>query len=698
MKLNHRSLVIIVIFLGVLVGGCSKQPINSAAQQALPTIENINISKEDSGLKINIISSQPNFTYTAYKLTEPLRLAIDIPNVLASPNLTEKLFTQDPILRIKPTTYGENHSNLRVELLLSQDMPYSIQKVANTVSIAFNNRNEDAQAPEGNLVASLADTQTEPERETPATDRETRNFPQPGNETQETRNKEHPKADDIIRITNANVASKAKKMEPLEAAELVAQASEQQPSQTATQQATQAPKSTKQEAPQSWDQYLKGLEAMQETTDDGTPIYRGAPISIDIKDGDILDILRHIGAISGFNVVVDPEVRGTVTLHLENVPWDQVLDIILKNNGLGKEFQGNVMRIATMDKLRREEEARKLLREAQIDAAPLHTRVVYLSYADAGSMKTLLEKNLSRRGHMTVDNRTNSVIITDLYDHVEKIEKFIRILDKRTKQVSINARYVTATKSFSRSLGINWGFNQIADAAHGNTTKYAFPYTYDATGAVNLIDFTAPGELALDFGDILDTFKLEVRLALSEAEGTAKTISNPRVTTADNVAANITSGVEVPYAVPGTATVGTQAGETGAGTSITGQVTTFWEFRRADISLNVTPHITNDYFVDMKIAVSNNTVDDSFTPPRINTATATAQVLVEDGDTFVIGSFKQTTSGVSSMKVPWFHKIPIVGLLFKNSKRSNKFTDLLIFLTPTVIKQKERTIKKTIIE
>ncbi|MBN2054958.1 type IV pilus secretin PilQ [bacterium] len=408
--------------------------------------------------------------------------------------------------------------------------------------------------------------------------------------------------------------------------------------------------------------------------------YKGKPISLDFKEMDIRDVFITIAQVSGFNIVLDPDVSGTITIRLDKVPWDQALDVILKNQGLDKEIDGNVMRIANMTKLRDERVLLRQMEEAKERIRPRETRIVYLSYAKTKDIAGLAGKMLSGRGDIITDPRTNSLIVVDVPESIDKVIRLVKILDVRTKQVYIDAQLVTTSKDFSRSLGIQWGGNFVADAAHGNTTGYRFPnnYTVGADGGEEdgyAVNFPGGDQiLNLQFGNIMDTLKLRMALSTAESEGITKIISNPRVTTADNTTANIESGVQLPYS-----TVSAEGTQT--------------NFVSATLRLAVTPHVTHEGYISMDVETNKNAPDysnSSASGTPILTNSASTQVLIRDGDTLVIGGLNESTFGDSQSRIPLIHQIPVLGWLFKNKIKNSKFTDLLIFITPQVLEWGEQ--------
>ena len=412
--------------------------------------------------------------------------------------------------------------------------------------------------------------------------------------------------------------------------------------------------------------------------------FTGAPVSFDLKNVDVVELLRIFADLSNMNIIIDPGIRGRVTVKMRDVPWDQAFITILKNQGLGFTVEGNIIRVATLRKLNAEIRAQRQLREAQLVAEPLNTEIVYLNYAAPTQVRRLLQPQLSRRGTILTDARTNSLIIKDVQENINRVKRLVEILDVRTRQISVNAQIVTAAKSFARDLGIIWGGSLIASPAFGNDTGLPFPNDVTTNFGVAL-PAGGNGFIGFQVGNVLDSVNLSVLLAASEAEGITKTISNPRVTTSDNVSASVRSGSIIPY----------QSSQV-SGNTIVGTVV----FREAAISLSVTPHVTSDNFIRMRCTVSADRPDFSIaTPagPPLLTNSLTTTVLVKDGDTFVIGGLNTSTEGENENRVPFLHRLPVVGkLLFRNHRISNNYSDLLMFLSPSIVMD-EATKQKSLV-
>ena len=400
--------------------------------------------------------------------------------------------------------------------------------------------------------------------------------------------------------------------------------------------------------------------------------YTGKKISLNLVDTDVKQIFRLFHEISGLNFVLDPAVDGKVTIVLDNVPWDQALDIILKNNGLDKQFENNVVRIAPTSKLAQEAASRKQLKEAKdLEVEPI-TVTRTLSYAKAEEVEKVIRDGgvLSSRGKVIVDKRTNALIISDIPKKVQPLDQLISTLDAETPQVMIEARIVETSKSFSQDLGIRWGFNAIADSSRGTGTGLVFPANASARYGLNLPGAGTASTLAFSFGNILDSFTLDIALSDLETEGQGRVLSSPKIATQNNERAEIEQGVRIPV-------VSTTATEINV------------EFVSASLRLAVTPQITADGTVAMDVTVENNTpdfVNRVGDVPPINTQRAQTKILVADGGTAVIGGIFTVNEGKSEVGVPWFRKIPGLGWLFKTRNITNENRELLIFITPKIVK------------
>lgn len=408
--------------------------------------------------------------------------------------------------------------------------------------------------------------------------------------------------------------------------------------------------------------------------------FTGEPISLELKDADIKDVLRTFAKITGLNVVIDPDVSGSVTVNLVDVPWDQALDIILRINRLGYTVDNNVLRVAKMDRLTQEKSQAAAFRKEAENAAPLRTIVKTLSYAKASSVKALLTSQgfiLSDRGSVVVDERSNQLIIRDATDRLEGIVNLIDSLDQPNRQVVIEARIVESTRTFARSLGTVWGFTGNADAAHGTTTGLKFPNWVtlngqSSFGGVPSTNIQGTGIMSFAFGDILDSFNLDFQLNAAENDGQVKIVSAPKVTAQNNEKAHIQSGFQLPV-------------QTVANNTVTVQ------YIDATLSLDVTPQITAEGTVLLDIDLKKrdpapgvNIAGGQNVP--ITTRDAKTRVMVRDGGTTVIGGIYQATDNDQRNGIPGLYKLPLIGWMFGNKSVTNQRVELLIFITPRIIK------------
>lgn len=420
------------------------------------------------------------------------------------------------------------------------------------------------------------------------------------------------------------------------------------------------------------------------------PRYTGEPISLNLKDADLKDFFRLIHEISGLNVVLDPNVRGSVTIVLDDVPWDQALDIVLKNNGLERELDGNVLRIATVETLRKEAEARKAQIEARDLAANKITITRYLSYARAGDLMPIIKKFLTSRGDVVADPRTNALIIQDIPAVLPVVEQRIRDLDLKTPEVEIEARVVSATRSFARDIGtqLGFGWNNRVTSVGGTSQASTSPFIFNGGpgflnlggGGIplfsNMPAGTGQNPLTSAIGiatGASNTYRLDFALTMAESRGLLKILSRPRVVTQNNVKAEVKQGIKLPIVTQSQFGAGAQASVT---------------YVEAVLRLTVTPQITVENTIFLNIELTNDTPDFSQAVagnPSIITQSETTQVLVTDGGTVVIGGVIQTTNQVAVRQVPLLGNIPAFGNLFKRRSVSTSTQELIFFITPKIV-------------
>jgi type IV pilus assembly protein PilQ len=418
--------------------------------------------------------------------------------------------------------------------------------------------------------------------------------------------------------------------------------------------------------------------------------YTGEPINLNVKDVDLKDFFRLLHDISGLNVVLDPSVKGTLTIVLDDVPWDQALAIVLGNNGLECQLQGNVLRIATLETLKTEAEARRAQQDAQALAVAKQSFTRYLSYAHAKDVAPILKKFLSSRGDVVADERSNALIIDDIPDRQPKIDALLTALDRKTPQVEIEARVVSTTRNFIRDIGTQLGFGWGGrNFASGGGTGIVGPIT--ATPGTGFLPewLTAPGDVnkiplfsnlpataptgGLSLINLTTNYRLDFILTMAENRGLAKVLSRPRVITQNNIKALIRQGTRIPVVT---------LAQLGGPPTV--------QYIDAFLRLQVTPQITADNTIFLDVDVENTTPD--FTRvsgaqvnPTLNTSQSTTQVLVKDGETVVIGGVIQTQNNIAISQIPLLGSIPILGNLFKHTTINTATQELVFFITPKII-------------
>lgn len=417
--------------------------------------------------------------------------------------------------------------------------------------------------------------------------------------------------------------------------------------------------------------------------------YSGQLIDFRVKGMDLRDAILTITSIANLNVVFNPNVKGTVTVDLVSIPWDQALDLILKENKMGRVIEGNVLRIVPIDILTKEQEEQRKLAESREMAGPKVTRTFELSYASAKMVESLLKGKVSDRGEIIVDERTNTIIVSDVKERMNLIEQLITVFDKATPQVSIEAKVIEATSNFVRNLGIQWGWKGVADPFYGNQTSLQFPNKILNDGAIipqgmatrgiagplggYAINLPAPSfstALGFSFANVLDTFRIDMALSALETSGEGRIVSTPSIVTQNNVQAEIIQGRQIPLQTTANFTVTTR-------------------YQNAALELRATPQIAHDGTITLTLDIQNNAADFANLvngiPPLITQSTKTT-VTISDGGTTVIGGIYRTEDSITRERVPFLYKIPILGNLFKSTARKKENRELLIFITPRIIK------------
>ncbi len=419
------------------------------------------------------------------------------------------------------------------------------------------------------------------------------------------------------------------------------------------------------------------------------------PITIDLRAADISNVLRLISSESGVNIIAGDDVDGEVTMRLQGVPMDEAFLTILQSLSLGYEVRGNVIRVAPQSVLLEEEEARAEARARAQEVEPLEVFLLPINYASASDLTQQVDGLLSPRGSVSVDQRTNTLILKDLPQNLESIRMLIETLDAQVPQVLIEARIVETNENFDREFGIQWGGDFARSQGSGNPTGLIFPNVLGVSGgatdtdapvegtsenpnyAVNLPATAGTGSggaLGLTMGSVGGSVNLNLRLSAAEDRGYAQIISSPRILTLDNQEATISQGTSIPISVVSAAGVQTI-------------------FVDATLELTVTPHVTPDGYVRMSIEATKNEPDFQNTgargDPTIIQNQAETELLVKDGDTTVIGGIYTENTGRSVNAVPFLHRIPIIGFLFRNHSQTENRSELLIFITPRIVNRAE---------
>jgi type IV pilus secretin PilQ/predicted competence protein len=421
--------------------------------------------------------------------------------------------------------------------------------------------------------------------------------------------------------------------------------------------------------------------------------YTGEPISVNLKDVDLRDFFRLIHEISGLNVVLDPAVKGSLTIVLDEVPWDQALDIVLQNNSLDKQLNGNVLRIATRATLKSEAEGQRDLEKAQAEATPPVTTTRVLSYAKATAMVPVIKKFLSTRGDVLADERSNQLIIRDIPSKFPDIDNLIRQLDRKSQQVEIEARVVSASRSFAQDIGTQLGFAGTTTSGRslfGGTPEVgcsgivgplASPFICSGTGPTSGNGTTSGTPLNTNFPAGAPTsgftfthrssnFAIDFIITAAEAKGVGKLLSKPKVTTQNNEKALIKQGTKIPIQTTINNTISVQ-------------------FIDAVLKLEVTPQITQDGTIFMDVLVENTQIDNGIPRvqgiPALDTEAAESKVTVADGGTVVLGGIIISSQRVDIQQTPIVGSIPLIGNLFKRTSVTTQSQELLFFITPRII-------------
>jgi len=628
-------------------------PVNSEAM-SLPKAKSLKkIETSGSGADTEVqIATDGQASYSAFKLDKPARIVIDLAGI--KDKLTKNTIEVDDsvVKRIRAAQFKPEIT--RVVLDLSEPTAYNISRSGDRLRVTFG---EAAKAAPAEIkVAEVAQPAVEPAKPAPA---------------------------DVLSQVSP-IADNATWKMPQDAshgATAIIHAQDQVPpppaprtSRTPTLTSAPAqpmPATTENVFSPAPAPVVAGVLGGSRTLSAGEKVFTGEPISLNLKDADIKDVLRTFAQLTGLNVAVDPNVSGSVTVDFVDVPWDQALDLILRQNGLSYVLEGNVMRVGTLAKLSEEAAANRRLAEEERLNVPLTTVSFKLSYARSQDVAALLKEIASPRARIIVDMRTNQLIISEIPTYLATMRNLIESVDVANRQVVIEARIVQTTKTFVQQYGFNWGFRGTLDPSLGTGTGLIFPSRVDAVGGP--FNFGAGNPvLSFSLANVLGTFTLDMALLATETEGLARIISAPRVQTQDNVPAEIQSGVQIPFQ-----------------TRV--NFTTTISYVDATLRLSVTPQITEAGTVIMDIAVQKTDpqpglIIEGAAGTPLSTRQARTKLMVRDGGTAVIGGIYQTIENRAQTRMPFLHQIPVLGALFRTHNINNQFDELLIFITPRIVR------------
>ena len=662
-------------------------------------LQSVNVLRMDDGIGVEITAHgavKPRLS----RLDHPARIVVDLPNTMVGSSNRLISVDHDGVKAVRLGTDGQTAPTTRIVVDLMQECRYElvpgsdnrmVLKLYTKATAAAKAAPATVKAPQPAVVASSPVAIPQPVAAMPAKGPKLIQ----ASMTQASATRTSASATDFAfiepsyRPKDSATADDAKPavVEPSERAAAAAVKFAERPegnllptASAAMQSATPAQPAVNMAA----EQKVQALQAPAVTG----PKYTGEPISVNLKDVDLKDFFRLIHEISGLNVVLDPNVKGTLTIVLDDVPWDQALDIVLKNNDLARQLEGNVLRIATVDTMRKEAESRRAQVEAEALAVDKVTVTRFLSYAHSKDVVPTVKSFLTQRGDVIADDRTNALIIQDIPSVMPSIDRLLTQLDRKTQEVEIEARVVAATRSFARDIGtqLGFGWGNGKTAVGGASSVGTSPITVggltpgyitvggSTTGSTiplfSNLPVTSPSS-GLSFVNASNNVRIDAILTMAESRGLLKILSRPRVVTQNNIQALVRQGVRVPIV--------TQA-QLGGPPTVT--------YVDAFLRLTVVPQITSEGTIFLNVDVENTTPDFGRTVqgnPTLITQQATTQVLVTDGGTVVIGGVIQTQNSVNVAQVPLLGNIPFLGNLFKHTTVSTSNQELIFFITPRII-------------
>ncbi len=585
-------------------------------------------------------------------------VSIDIKNAFLPKHLQRSLDVNEfgsAVKQIDPKNVKRGKENdVRILITLKEEMPYEITREGKTLFIDIEKPGKIAPKVEAVPERKKEEVETEVKKEEAKEEAK--------NDVKKEEPKQEPKQEEVV----AEEVKKTEKPAP-----------ELKKSDKSSPPLGEKPVAQPEGIKKDVEEKVVGAEGLQEKT------YTGRKLSLDFKDADIKNILRLIAEVSNFNIITGDDVTGKITMRLVDVPWDQALDIILQAKSLGMTKVGNVMRIAPLESLKKEIQAELESKRAKEKLEDLATDFIPVNYAQGKELLPQVKSLLSDRGDVKVDERTNILIIKDIARNIASAKNLVKTLDAKTPQVMIEARIVEANVTFQRELGISWGFmahegpdkkkELSVGGGTGGTSSLRTPIGTSSVDTRKLVDLPAAGGSVLEFLLTSDygLKNLDVAISASEEQGDVKIISSPKIATLDNKEASVEQGLRIPYL------------------KLTTEGTVTTDFIDANLKLTVTPHVTNDGHVRMSIKAKKDAPDDSITVegvPSIDKKEAITEVMIRDGGVVAIAGIYTIDKSKTTDGVPLFSKIPILGWLFKRERKEDNRRDLLIFISPKIIK------------
>lgn len=657
--------------------------LKSTSPDSVSSIRNVTVAENGGKTEVTVLGSAPLEVHPM-RLANPDRLVLDFPSARMAAPLKRVASDFQPVREIRMAQYTPDTSRVVVDM--SEGAAYEIHSVGNAVTVSF--------GPGATSGAAAAPLSTRPAASSVDTAQNAKNS-SASKFARVSADVPPPSIALPKQLTQPSAALAAQDGGQIQPGAVMGAASQ------AAGAASAGTSSSGSSEPASSAPAAPAMTFAENSSAGATPPastkYTGDPISVNLKDVDLADFFRLIHEISGLNVVVDPTVKGTLTIVLDNVPWDQALDIVLKNNDLDKQLDGNVLRIATRATLKAEAQEASDLAKAQAEAANVVTTTRVLSYAKATTISTTLKKFLSSRGDILADDRTNTLIIRDIPATFPVVDNLLRQLDRKSQQVEIEARVVEADRSFAREIGTAFGVagrsitgnnnntfggSGLVGASNGQFTPPPCPPIVIGTctvsagggGGVSIPLLTNLGASAPTSGVQYmfqsANFALDSIIDAAESKGVGKLLSQPKIITQNNEKGTAKDGTKIPVQTVVNNTVSVQ-------------------YVDVVLEIDVTPQITADGTVYMDVTVENDQIDNGIPYvqgiPAITTQSVETKVTVNDGATVVLGGMYVTNQQTQINDVPLVGSLPIIGNLFKHTQVSTKSDELFFFITPRIL-------------